>query len=96
MPVRPVSGRENSDHERVSVEIPAGIPFWPVNFYYRQGRGWCQGDTSGDLIVTIEVSQHKDFERRETILHFKLRYGILLKRCLALPLPLTVLSKINY
>ena len=52
------------DHERVSVEIPAGVHSGQSISVAGKGEAGVRGDTSGDLIVTIEVSQHKDFERR--------------------------------
>ena len=52
------------DHERVSVEIPAGVHSGQSISITGKGEAGVRGDTSGDLIVTIEVSQHKDFERR--------------------------------
>ena len=52
------------DHERVSVEIPAGVHSGQSISIAGKGEAGVRGDTSGDLIVTIEVSQHKDFERR--------------------------------
>ena len=52
------------DHERVSVEIPAGVHSGQSISITGKGEAGVRGETSGDLIVTIEVAQHKDFERR--------------------------------
>ena len=52
------------DHERVSVDIPAGVHSGQSISIAGKGEAGVRGDTAGDLIVTIEVSQHKDFERR--------------------------------
>ncbi len=49
-----------------------------------KGEAGVRGDTSGDLIVTIEVSQHKDFERREMICFTSVSVGSL-RQLLVLP-----------
>lgn len=52
------------DHEHLRIDIPAGIHSGQSLVIKGKGEAGVRGDTTGDLIVTVEVSPHETFERR--------------------------------
>lgn len=52
------------EHERLTIDIPAGIHSGQSLVMKGKGEAGVRGDVAGDLIVTVEVAAHEHFERR--------------------------------
>lgn len=64
------------DRQTVHIEIPAGIASGQQMRVRERGEAGIRGARSGDLLVTIVVRDHKDFERHGDDLHARLKVSI--------------------
>ena len=63
--------------ERVEIEIPAGVHSGQGFTIRGKGEAGLRGDTSGDLVASVEVAEHERFERQGDDLFCEVEVGSL-------------------